>query len=53
MKRTGRRRYRTGMFGKLILQVEWIYYNPQLGDDVRVWRDATLGDLTEHDEVAL
>jgi hypothetical protein len=51
---TGETRYRTGWFGKLILQVEEVYHvaiygRPRFGGIERVqrtkWRDATVRDL--------
>lgn len=52
---TGKTRFRVGMFGKLILQVQshhTVCDRPDLGDpdrDVIVWRDATIEDLTTND----
>jgi hypothetical protein len=47
-KATGKTRYRTSLFGKLILQVEISYYDdmPHGGMDRLKWRDAKLTDFT-------
>jgi len=57
---TGKRRFRKGFFGKLILQVEVTAefdteICPGIGDierrEVTGYRDATIEDLTVHDNV--
>jgi hypothetical protein len=47
-KATGKTRYRTSLFGKLILQVEVSYYEdmPHGGMSRLKWRDAKLTDFT-------
>lgn len=49
-KLTGKRRYRKGMFGCLILQVEQVHrMRDRDEDEYRIvsWRDARIEDLTE------
>lgn len=48
---TGKTRYRAGLFGKLILQVEESYFDDHpLGTDTkRKWRDARIDDLQEQE----
>lgn len=45
---TGKFRFRTNVFGKLILQVEYVYvdYQGDSSTDRRNWRDARVEDLT-------
>lgn len=48
MSLTGKTRFRTGLFGKLILQVQVTRQQSSYPDDVRdytVWRDATTRDV--------
>lgn len=52
---TGRHRYRVGLFGRVILQVEYAFIEPHTSLDNRstdwrltgrAWRDATVEDIT-------
>ena len=53
-KLTGKRRYRIGAFGKVILQVEFVnrYEDPMTftssGLEYTYWRDAALEDISEN-----
>lgn len=55
MSKTGNTRYRIGLFGKIILQIEWTYEKTHdLGGSgyfdtstITVWRDAKPADILQ------
>lgn len=47
---TGKRRYRADQDGKIILQVQTRRHYNSGPSEAPLWRDATVEDLTEHED---